>query len=136
MLVEDFDKLDLISDGQLWEVAANRHNPADIRLEAFDRWLFPDDSDPEADPNALGGGRLHELKRRATILDPDELEVENQDAVEDSVPYFDSEGRLIIAHNGIQYMVDSLMDEGGYDGINNIGEHYTTDDKMNPGIDI
>ena len=136
MLIESLDRLDLLSDGQLWEVAADRNNLADIRLEAFERWLFPDDSNAETDPDDLGGGRMRELSRRATILDPDELDDEGQDSVEDSVPYFDAQGRLIIAHNGVQYMIDSLDDEGGYDGINNIGEHYTTDDKMNPGIDL
>jgi len=136
VLIDDLDKLDALSDEQLWEVAADRHNRAELRLEAFDRWLVPDDTDSEAYPDDLGGGRMRELSQLATILDPDELEAENQDSVEDSVPYFDAQGRLIIAHNGVQYMIDSLDDEGGYDGIDNVDEHFTTDDKMNPGMDL
>jgi len=37
MRISDIDRLDTLSDAQLWEVAAVTHNAAEIRQEAIQR---------------------------------------------------------------------------------------------------
>jgi hypothetical protein len=133
MRIDDIDQLDTLSDAHLWDVAADTQNRGEIRQEAIERWLFPDD-----DPDDLSGGRLHELRRLATILESDEME-EDDDEIEDieeMAPYFDNQGRLIIKHNGVSYLIESQDDEGAYDGINTKNDLYTTDDKTNTDRDI
>jgi hypothetical protein len=103
MYVTSIEQLDNLSDDDLWNVAANTRNNADIRHEAIQRWLYPGSGDPDED----GGARLHELRERATVLEKDELE---EDDIEDfylRAPYFDGEGRLLIEHDGVQYLIDS-----------------------------
>ena len=136
MIIYDMDQLGTLSDAQLWEVAANRHNAAEIRQEAIGRWLFPGETNPDADPDDLGGGRLRELEQRATVLESDEI---NEYGTEDAggmAPYFDSQGRLILEHDGVPYLIDTLDDNGTYFGISNIDNLYTTDDKTNVDLDM
>src|SRR5260370_38984084 len=98
-MIEDMDQLDALTDNQLWEVAGDTHNAPEIRQEAIQRWLFPDETNPDADPDELSGGRLHELRQRATILDMDEMDENEIEDVEGLAPYFDTEGRLILQHD-------------------------------------
>lgn len=136
MKIYEMDQLDSLNDDQLWEVASNRHNAAKIRQEAIGRWLFPGETDTDADPDEFGGGRLRELEQRATVLESDEInENDTQDAGE-MAPYFDSQGRLILEHDGVSYLIDTLDDDGTYFGVSNIDNLYTTDDKMNPNRDM
>lgn len=136
MKIYEMDQLDTLRDAQLWEVASDRHNAAEIRQEAIGRWLFPGETDPDAGPNDLGGGRLRELQQRGTVIDSDEVnENDTQDARE-KAPYFDSQGRLILEHDGVSYLIDTLEDDGTYFGIDNIDNLYTTDDKINPNSDM
>ena len=136
MKIYEMDQLDTLNDAQLWEVASNRHNAAEIRQEAIGRWLFPDETNPDADRDDFGGGRLLELQQRASVLDSDEInENDTQDAGE-MAPYFDSQGRLILEHDGVSYLIDTLEDDGTYFGIDDIDNLYTTDDKTNPNRDM
>jgi hypothetical protein len=45
-----------------------------------------------------------------------------------------TQGRLILQHNGVSYLIDGVDDEGTYDGISNRNDLYTTDDKTNTGL--
>jgi hypothetical protein len=136
-MIDDMDQLDSLTDDQLWEAAADTRNQPDIRLEAIQRWLFPDETNPDADPDELGGGRLRELRRRATVLESDEIEEDDIEEVEEgAVPYFDGQGQLILEYDGIQYLIDSIDDEGSYDGISTKDDLYTTDDKTNTDRDL
>lgn len=74
MYVDDIEQLDDLSDDQLWEVAANTRVATDIRHEAIQRWLYPQETEPYADPDEFAGGRLHQLRQRATILEDDEVD--------------------------------------------------------------
>ncbi len=58
------------------------------------------------------------------------------DDIEATAPYFDTQGRLILEHDGVSYLIDSLDDEGTYDGRGNRYEQYTTDDKTNTDRDL
>ena len=138
MMIDDTDQLDNLTDDQLWEVAADTHNTPEIRQEAIRLWLFPEDIDPDADPDDLDGGRLRELRMRASVLDSDEVE-EDEDEIEDieeMAPYFDTQGRLILRHDGVSYLIETLDDEGAYDGIQVKDDKYTNDDKTNPDRDL
>ena len=135
-MIDDMEDLDILTDDQLWEVAADTHNPPDIRQEAIHRWLAPDETNPDADPENLGGGRLRELKRRTQVLESDVVAEEEIEDVEAMAPFFDSQGRLILQHDGVFYLIDSLEDEGTYDGIQTKNDRYTTDDKTNPKLDL
>src|SRR5690349_5738623 len=135
-MIEDIDQLDALTDDQLWEAAADRENSTEVRMEAIQRWLNPEETNPDADPDELGGGRFRELRRRATVLEGDEVEDDDIEDVEDSEPYFDAEGQMIFEHNGVTYLIDSLDDEGSYDGIEAKDDLYTTDDKTNTDRDI
>jgi hypothetical protein len=136
MKIYEMDQLDSLSDDQLWEVAASRHNAAEIRQEAIGRWLFPGETDDYADSDDLGGGRLRELQQRGTVIDSDEINENDTKDAGEMAPYFDSQGRLILEHDGVSYLIDTLDDDGTYLGIRNIDNLYTTDDKMNPNNDI
>ena len=136
MIIYDMDQLDTLTDAQLWEVAANRHNAAEIRQEAIGRWLFPGETNPDSDPDDLGGGRLRELEQRATVLESDEINENDTEDAGEMAPYFDSEGRLILEHDGVSYLIDSMDDEGSYDGISTRDDLYTTDDKTNMSRDL
>src|SRR5260221_4337800 len=136
MKIDDLDQLDALTDDLLWEVAADTDNVASIRQEAIQRWLFPDETNPGADPDKLSGGRLHELRQRATVLDNDEFEEDDIEDIEEMSPYFDRQGRMLLAHDGVQYLIDSVDDAGEYDGINTKNDVYTTDDKTNPDRDL
>ncbi len=136
MMIDDIDQLDTLTDDQLWEVAADTHNAAAIRQEAIQRWLFPDETTPDADPDKLSGGRLRELQQRATVLDNDEFEEDDIEDIEEMAPYFDRQGQMLLAYNGVQYLIDSVDDEGEYDGINTKNDIYTTDDKTNTDRDL
>ena len=103
MYITSIEQLDNPTDNELWNVAANVRNNADIRHEAIQHWLFPDDGDPQDD----GGARLQELMQRATILENDELEEDDIEELYRSAPYFDGQGRLILEHDGVQYLIDS-----------------------------
>lgn len=107
MAITSINDLDNLSDDELWETAANTRISAEVRHEAIQRWLYPEDTNPDADPEALDGGRMRELAARATILEDDEVE---EDDIEDqyrSAPYFDGAGRLLLDYNGVQYLIDS-----------------------------
>lgn len=136
MMIDDIDQLDMLNDTQLWEVASDRHNATEVRQEAIQRWLFPDETDPDADPNDLGGGRFQELRQGATALENDEIDEDDIEGVEGNAPYFDRQGRLILRHDGVSYLIDSLDDEGAYDGISTKNDRYTTDDKTNMDRDL
>ena len=136
MLIHDIDRLATLSDAQLWEVATNRHNAANIRQEAIRRWLFPGETNPDSDPDDLRGGRLRELRERATVLEDDEMDEDNIEDVEEMAPYFDTQGRLILQHDGVSYLIGGLDDEGAYDGISNRNDLNTTDDKTNMDSDL
>jgi hypothetical protein len=103
MYVASLEQLDDLSDDELWDAAANVRNNADIRHEAIQRWLFPGTGDPDED----GGARLRELRERATIVENDELEEDDIEEFERTGPYFDGEGRLLLEHDGVQYLIDS-----------------------------
>ncbi len=136
MLIHDIDRLATLSDAQLWEVAANRHNAADIRQEAIRRWLFPGETKHDSDPDDLGGGRLRELIQRATVVESDEINENDTEDAGEMAPYFDSQGRLILEHDGVSYLIDTLDDDGTYFGVRNIDDLYTTDDKTNMNKDM
>ena len=136
MIIYDMDQLDILTDAQLWEVAANRHNAAEIRQEAIGRWLFPSETNPDADPDDLSGGRLRELEQRATVLESDQVNENDTEDAGEMAPYFDMEGRLILEHDGVSYLIDSMSDEGTYDGISTQDDLYTTDDKTNMERDL
>ena len=101
MYVTSIEQLNNLSDDELWNVAANTRNNADIRHEAMQRWLFPGDGDDQ------DGSRLRELRERATVIENDELEEDDIEDLYQRAPYFDGEGRLIIEHDGVQYLIDS-----------------------------
>lgn len=136
MKIYQMNQLDTLNDAQLWEVASDRHNAAEIRQEAIGRWLFPDETNPDADQDDLGGGRLLELQQRASVLESDEINENDTQDVGEMAPYFDSQGRLILEHDGVSYLIDTLDDDGTYFGVNNIDNLYTTDDKTNLNRDI
>jgi len=136
MLIYDIDRLDTLTDAQLWEVAANRHNKAKIRQEALRWWLFPGETNPDATPDDLGGGRLRELLKHASVVDSNEINENDTEDAGEMAPYFDSQGRLILEHDGVSYLIDTLEDDGTYFGVSNIDNLYTTDDKTNMQRDI
>ncbi len=136
MAINDFDQLDNLTDDQLWEAAADTRNVPEIRQQAILRWLYPDETDADADPDELSGGRLRVLRQRATVLDRDETDEDGIEDVEEMAPYFDIEGRLVLEHDGVSYLIESLEDDGTYFGVDNIDNLYTTDDKMNPNRDM
>ncbi len=136
MLIHDIDRLATLSDAQLWEVAANRHNTAKIRQEAIRRWLFPGETNPDTAPDDKGGGRLRELIQRATVIESDEINENDTEDAGEMAPYFDSQGRLILEHDGVSYLIDTLDDDGTYFGVRNIDDLYTTDDKTNMNKDM
>jgi hypothetical protein len=115
--ITSLEELEELTDGELWEVAADVHIAADIRHEAIRMWLFPESTDPVDDPDNLGGGRIRELIALATPVDPDEIEEDDIEEFDRSGPYFDGQGRLFVEYEGVQYLVDSLDDEGAYDGV-------------------
>jgi hypothetical protein len=135
-MINDIDQLDTLTDAQLWEVAADTHNTAEIRQQAIQRWLYPDETNPDADPEELSGGRLRELRQRATVLENDEVNEDEIEDVEAMAPYFDTQGRLILQHDGVSYLIDGQGDEGAYDGISSRNDRYTTDDKTNMDSDL
>lgn len=135
MRIADVDRLDDLSDDQLWETAADTRNAGEVRQEAILRWLFPEDIDPDIDPEELGGSRLRELRERATIIDEEEIEEDDIEDFERSGPYFDTFGRLIMEHDGVLYLIES-EDDGAYDGISDENGLYTTDDKTNLDRDL
>ncbi len=128
MYVTSIEKLDDLSDDDLWKVAANVRNNADIRHEAIQRWLYPGHSDTD------GGGRLKELRRRATILQKDELEEDDIEELYRLAPYFDGGGRLLLEHDGVQYLIDSddedmdliADDDEGMELADDDQDHYAT----------
>ena len=134
--IDEIDQLDTLSDDQLWEAAANTQNTAEIRQQAIQRWLSPDETNPDAGTDDLIGGRLRELRQRATVLDNDEVDEDNIEDIEAMAPYFDMQGRLILMHDGVSYLIDGADDEGAYDGINDRDDLYTSDDKTNMDSDI
>ena len=136
MLIHDIDRLGTLNDALLWEVASNRHNAANVRQEAIRRWLFPGETNPDAAAVDLGGGRLSELKQRATVIESDEINENDTEDAGEMAPYFDSQGRLILEHDGVSYLIDTLDDDGTYFGVDNIDDLYTTDDKTNMNRDI
>lgn len=138
MMIHEIDQLDDLTNDQLWEVASDTRNLGELRQEAIRRWLFPDEIDPEAGPDELGGGRLLELQERASILEDDESfdDEDNMQDSEEMAPFFDAEGQLLVRHNGVVYLIDSLDDEGSYDGIDEQDDEYTTDDKVYPDRDL
>ncbi len=108
MYILSWDALDDLSDDDLWDVAADARNSTDIRYEAISRWLFPDNGNPDDE----SGLRAGELRQRATILPPDEVEEDDIEEFDRKGPYFDGEGRLIVEHDGVMYLVDT--DEDNY----------------------
>lgn len=135
-MIDDIDQLDTLTDDQLWEVAADTHNTAEIRQQAIQRWLFPGETNPDAGPDELGGGRLRELRQRATVLDNDEADEDEIEDVEAMAPYFDTQGRLILQHDGVSYLIGGLDNEGSFDGVRSRNDLYTTDDKTNMDRDM
>ncbi|MCC7448251.1 MAG: hypothetical protein IT324_12600 [Anaerolineae bacterium] len=109
--VTDMDQLDGLSDDELWSVAANTRIAADIRHEAMQRWLYPEETNPDVDPEEIGGGRMRELRARATIMEQDELEEDDIEELDRRGPYFDGQGRLLVEYNGVQYLIDSDDEE-------------------------
>ncbi len=108
MYILSWDALDDLDDDELWEVASDTRNSTDIRYEAIARWLFPDDGNPDDE----SGLRAGELRKRATILGKHEVEEDDIEEFDRTGPYFDGEGRLIVEHDGVQYLIDS--DEDNY----------------------
>jgi hypothetical protein len=136
MKIYEIEQLDNLNGDQLWEVAADRYNSADIRQQAIGRWLFPSGTDSDVDDDDPTSTRLHKLQLRASVLESDEInENDTQDAGE-MAPYFDSQGRLILEHDGVSYLIDTLEDDGTYFGVDSIDDLYPTDDKMNLNQDI
>ena len=119
MAITSINDLDNLSDDELWDVASNTRIAADIRHEAIQRWLYPEDTNPDADPEELDGGRMRELAERATILEADEVEEDDIEDLYRQAPYFDGAGRLLLDYNGVQYLIDSDDDEaiGGEDAV-------------------
>ena len=136
MRVVDIDQLDTITDAQLWDVAADTRNPPEVRQEAIQRWLYPDETNPNSDPEDLSGGRLRELRQLATVLESDEISEDEIEDVEEMAPYFDTQGRLILEHDGVSYLIDGEDDAGTNDGISVKNDLYTTDDKTNMDRDM
>jgi hypothetical protein len=136
MIVSNLDALDTLTDDQLWEVAAEARNSAEIRQQAIRQWLFPEETNSETSADDAGGGRFYKLRRRATRLDSDEIDEGRLEDLEQASPYFDTEGRLILEHDGVFYSIDSLEDEGAYDGISNRHDVYSTDEKTNVDRDL
>src|SRR5437588_6542395 len=106
MLVDSPDYLEELSDEELLEVAADTRNDADTRHAAISLWLFPENGNPDDE----GGSRLKELKQRATVVPGDELEEDDIEDLYQPAPYFDGQGRLLIEHDGVQYLIDSDED--------------------------
>jgi hypothetical protein len=106
MFISSSDLLDDLSDDELWEVAADTRNDPDTRHAAISRWLYPDGGNLEDD----GNDRFMELQDRATIIEKDELEEDDIEELERTAPYFDGEGRLLIEHDGVQYLIDNFDD--------------------------
>jgi hypothetical protein len=100
-----FAELDLLTDDELWDVAADSSHHPDMRFEAMRRWLYPNSDRPDGND----GSRLEEVRRRATRLERDEIE---EDDIEDIQPmldqglFFDGAGRLILEVNGERYLID------------------------------
>ncbi len=110
MEVTSIDDLDDLNDDELWKVAADPRVSTIIRHEAIQRWLFPEETNPDIKPDDADGGRLRELRERATILQYDEVEEDDIEDLDHIGPFFDGQGRLIVEHDGVLYLVDS-MDE-------------------------
>lgn len=136
MVIHNIDHLTKLSDVQLWEVAARRQNAAETRQEALRLWLFPGEATPDSNPDGLGDGRLDELIQRATVVESDETNENDTEDAGEMAPYFDSQGRLILEHDGVSYLIDTLEDDGTYFGVKGIDDLYTTDDKTNMKRDI
>lgn len=136
MFVQDSEQLDLLTDDQLWEVAANHSNTPEIRQEAIQLWLFPDETLEDADPDALSGGRLRELKARATVIDTESLEDDDIEDIDAMAPYFDVEGQMILFHDGVSYLIESQDDSGAYEGVSDSNTGATTDDKTLTDMDL
>ena len=102
MFKASIEDLDDLTDDQLWEVAGTVANDTDTRNEALERWLFP------AGEDDVPADRMAELRRRATILEPDEVDEYEIEDVDRNAPYFDGEGRLIVEYEGVKYLIDTL----------------------------
>ena len=113
MFVDSVDQLEDLSDEELWEVAADTRNDADTRHAAISRWLYPESGDPDEED----GTRMVELMQRATVLPNDEVEEDDIEDLYREAPYFDGQGRLIIEHEGVQYLIDSDEDEDDADDL-------------------
>ena len=111
MAITSIDQLDDLTDDELWEVAANTRIESEIRHEAIQRWLFPEETNPDAYPDELEGGRLNEMRARATRLPKDEVVEDDTKDQERNAPYFDTSGRLIVEYNGAQYLIDTVDEE-------------------------
>ena len=104
--INSVDQLDNLSPDDLWYVAGSRNIEADIRHAAMQRWLFPNESEDE-----LSEERLEQLEARAEIVDDSEVEQESEDGEYQGI-YFDDEGRIIVAYNGVNYALEPSGDRG------------------------
>ena len=111
MAITSNDQLDDLTDDELWEVAANTRIAAEIRHEAIQRWLFPEETNPNATPDDIDGGRLNELRSRARPVPQDEVEEDDIEDLYRNAPYFDGQGRLLLDYNGTRYLIDSIDEE-------------------------
>ncbi len=102
MRVDSFQALNLLTDDQLWNTAADTATQPDVRFEALRRWLNPNVDRPDGND----GSRLEKLKQRATKLDYDEIEEDDVEVFEDQGMFFDGEGRLILEVNGERYLIE------------------------------
>ncbi len=106
MQVDSVEELDNLSDNELWNVAASRRNEPDVRHAAMQRWLFPDMVDDwEANE------RVRELKRRASRIKDDVPEEQFEYNYHEGI-YFDAEGRMVIEHNGVKYLIEPTAEAG------------------------
>jgi hypothetical protein len=80
--------------------------------------------------------RCRELRQLATMLQTDEMDEDEIEDVEELAPYFDTQGRLILEHDGVSYLIDGEDDEGTFDGISAKNDLYTIDDKTNTDRDM
>jgi hypothetical protein len=100
-----------LTDDELWEVTANTRIATDIGHEAIKRWLVPQETNPEVDPDDIDGGGLRELRSRAKILPKDEVEEDDIEDLYRNAPYFDGAGRFLHDYNGVRYLIDSVDEE-------------------------
>src|SRR5260221_14589168 len=91
MAITSIEQLDDLSDDELWEVAANTRIESEIRHEAIQRWLYPEETNPDTNPDEV-----------------DEYDSEDQAS---NASYFDAEGRLIVEYNGTQYLIDTVDED-------------------------